>query len=116
MSINSTPIQATTFFRQEERPTGAPDGAVWVNPSDGAGGGTVGRYTYKAEADEFRLTSAVGPDRPDSGVIPPGATWRDTSTGQGKQFDGSQFVSVGKSDAQIQAEALATDIVLGGGL
>lgn len=94
MGQQTTPIQPTTFFRQSSAPTGAPDGAVWQNPSDGAGGDTSSRYVYNANAGQWELDSAVGPSEPTDGVNSAGAIWRDTANGVAKQYDGEAFVSL----------------------
>lgn len=86
------------FYRQDDAPTGAIEGAEWVTEVDGSGNDTVSRYHYNAGDDVWELDSAVGASEPTLGTPVAGATWRDT-TGEGtpKQYDGTAFVSLGKS-------------------
>jgi hypothetical protein len=94
MAQDTTPITATRFFRQDSKPPSAPDGARWVTDSDGSGGDTSSRYIYNADADRWELDSAVGPSEPSLGTPVAGALWRDSSSGAGKQYDGTGFVSL----------------------
>jgi hypothetical protein len=90
----TTTIATVRFFRQDDPPQSAPDGATWVTPSDGAGNDTSSRYVYDAAAEAWELESAVGPSEPSLGVPVAGATWRDTSNAVAKQYDGAAFVSL----------------------
>lgn len=96
MGQNTTPIQPTSFFRQSVMPNAAPDGAVWQNPSDGAGNDTSSRYVYNADAGDWELDSASGPSEPTDGSVSGGALWRDTSGGATYVYDGG-WVAVSAS-------------------
>jgi len=98
MGIDSFPLTPTTFYRQPTAPNDAIDGATWLTNSDGSGSDTSSRYQYNADADRWELNSSVGPSEPTLGTPVPGATWRDTSSGNATQYDGDAFVSLGVTD------------------
>lgn len=93
--MESTPITATRFFRQDSKPTSPPDGATWLTNSDGAGDDTTSRYVFDAASGTWDLESAVGPSEPTAGNPVPGSTWRDTSESAAKQYNGTGFVKLG---------------------
>lgn len=95
MGQQTTTIATVRFFRQDDKPPSAPDGATWVTPVDGAGNDTSSRYNYDAAAERWELDSAVGPSEPSLGVPVAGATWRDTANGTANQYDGAKFVNLG---------------------
>jgi len=96
--MDSTPVAVTRFFRQDSKPTDAPDGARWLTESDGAGDDTASSYFYDAPSETWELDSAVGPSEPTAGTPVPGATWRDTANAVAKQYDGTEFLPLGVND------------------
>ena len=126
MGQQTSTIATVRFFRQDDAPPSAPDGATWVTDSDGAGNDTASRYIYDASQARWELDSAVGPSEPSLGEPVAGATWRDTSTGTPKQYDGTGFVPTTVSDhdgldgvrvdqhytPKPQASALQTETVI----
>lgn len=99
--MDSTPITATRFFRQDSKPSSAPDGATWLTNSDGSGDDTTASYVFNAASDTWELESAVGPSEPTDGTPVAGATWRDTSTGTPKQYDGTAYIAIRRSLTDI---------------
>lgn len=92
MPQDTTAIQQRYSFRQDSEPSGAPDAATWINPTGGASGNNVERYTYNRESDVWELVSSVGPDTPTRETV--GATWRDTGNAVTKVYDGNSFVNL----------------------
>lgn len=107
--MDSTPIAVTRFFRQDSKPTDAPDGARWLTESDGAGNDTASSYFYDAPSETWELDSAVGPSEPTAGTPVPGATWRDTANAVAKQYDGTSFTVLGVTSHQDLQEVQDDD-------
>lgn len=97
------------FIRQDEQPDVTVDGSEWVTDADGSGNDTSSRYQYSADADRWELNSAVGPSEPSLGTPVAGATWRDTSVGSAKQYDGASFVSIAPNTTAEPSDTTLTD-------
>jgi len=106
---DTTNIPRVSIVRQDAEPQRKLDGMLWITESGGQNGNNIERYVYDKSSATWELIRSHGPDTPRYPAA--GASWRDTSAGKSKEYDGSAWVNViGDNPQFVTVEA--TDSII----